>query len=367
MSYYLIESKVPGMKDGSAMKVPLVIAPEKLIGPVQTSGMVINGGPGSQKQEWEFKADPAGSGYYFIKNEVNGARITLPSSPSAYVGSETDVTDADQCLWQFIQDPNGSGYCFISSLVNGDVIEIKDGLQEPGTGLLAAPLRSSNNAFQLWKSTFPSPITLPKKLSWLNLGTGTGTTGSDASECSFTASLEIKWDGSCHFWGSYTNRGDTFASTAPPQDFAVSIVVLDTLGNGYSFSWGGFVWSAPQAGGEVSWDYKGNSQVIADNWVPIALKNHSDYGHANQATHGTGLNDEAAPPDTVDTIFSLLQTAVSGAGGGSIGPMFSPTPDTIFYGWSPFPTSTTVASGGDVGQSGGTYPSGWVPSGSGSD
>jgi hypothetical protein len=368
MGYYYINSKLQGKDDGALIKPPLVIDGEKLVGPLQVYPADFSDDQDARKQQWEFKADPAGSGYYFIKNRVNDSYITNPSSHSGSgltANSTFDASHADHYLWQFIQDPGGSGYFFISSMRNGYVIEAANGSGEQGTGLVAGPIKSSGNDNQLWRAPFPSSITLPTELEWLNQGTGTGTTGSDAAECAYTVSLRIKWNGKCHFWGSYINRGDTFASTAPPQDFGVAMVVHDIPLNGYSFSYGGFVWSAPQANSTVTWDYKGSSQVIADNWVLIALKDQASVACNNQAVEGTGLNGASAPPGTADAIFNLLQAAVTASDGGSIGTVYTPSKDDIFSGWAAFP-DTAVASGGAVGNDNGYFPAGWVPSGAAS-
>jgi hypothetical protein len=272
------------------------------------------------------------------------------------------VDPTNQTLWRFIQDPAGSGYCFIQSQLNGYVLDVKGDSPQEGTPLTMQPIRSSGNDNQLWKASFPSVVGLTTTLTWINLGTAPGTAGSDATECAFWLNLQISQDGKCRFWGSYTNRGDTFLSTAPPQDFGVALVVHDLQGIGYAFCYGGFAWSAPQQGSTIQWDYTGHSKVITDNWASIVLRNQASFSYSNQATQGAGFDGQGAPPGTTDTIFGLLQAAVSGAGGGSIGTEFEPTKDTIFVGWGPIP-STTVQSGGNPGVAGGSFPTGWEPSG----
>ena len=125
--------------------------------------------------------------------------------------------------------------------------------------------------------------------------------------------LTIQQDGTCRFWGYYTNRGDTFLFTAPPQDFAVAMVVYDLYGAGYAFCYGGFVWSAPQPGCTDTWDFTQQSQVIADNWNRIACGNQATDWCSNQPTEAAGPDGNWAPDGTGDTILGLIQSAVAGA------------------------------------------------------
>ena len=131
--------------------------------------------------------------------------------------------------------------------------------------------------------TVLSPVVVPPpEITW-NFGTGSGTTSSGATECAYTLNLTLQSNGTCHFWGSYTNRGDVPIITAPAQTFGVSIVVLDANGNGYSFSAGGQVPSAPQSGSTYTWDQTTNSSAIAANWRAVAARNDAQYGYHNQS------------------------------------------------------------------------------------
>jgi hypothetical protein len=129
------------------------------------------------------------------------------------------------------------------------------------------------------------------ELSWTSLGTGSGTTSSGATECSYALNLMIRRDGTCRFWGFYTNRGDVPLITAPSQTFGISIVVLDTNGKGYSFSIGAQVPSAPQAGSTFTWDQTEQSFAIASNWEAIALRSYANYGYSNKASISDVLSE----------------------------------------------------------------------------
>jgi hypothetical protein len=129
----------------------------------------------------------------------------------------------------------------------------------------------------------PSPHS-PSELSWTNLGTGSGTTSGGATKCSYTLNLTIQQNGTCRFRGSYTNRGDVPLITAPNQTFAVSIVVLDSNGIGYSFGVGGYIPSAPQPGSTYSWDRTEKSVAIAANWEAITRRNYAHWGYSNEAS-----------------------------------------------------------------------------------
>lgn len=363
MSYHVIKSKLAGKDGTKALTVPFVI---DIRGASQQSGAALQTWPqkatGNKNQQWQFTNSPV-SGYYSITSQLDNSFVSCGAQAGAAVTASSLVPDAPNLtLWRFLQDPAGSGYCFIQSLLNGYVLDVKGDSQQEGASLVTQPIKSSGNDNQLWKASFPSVVGLSTTMTWNNLGTGSGTTGSDAAECAYSLNLQISQDGICRFWGSYTNRGDTFASTAPPQDFGVAIVVQDLQGNGYAFCYGGFAWSAPQPGSTIAWDYTGPSAVITDNWASIALRNQANFHFSNQATEGVGVDGRAAPPDTINTIFGLMQDAVSGAGGGSIGTVFSATRDTIFVGYGDIPT-TAVQSGPQPGSAGGSKPPNWSPTG----
>jgi hypothetical protein len=374
MSYHFIKSRVAG-KDGSkSLSAPLVI---DIRNASTQSGAVLQVYPQNStdssksdtfNQQWEFNLDPAGSGYHFIQSKLDGCYITVPGDQSG-VGLVTsnvlNVSEKASYLWRFVQDPAGSGYCFIQSLMNNFVIDIHHASDQERTIITAFPIKSTGYDNQLWQAPFPRVLSVYTEITWNGFGTGSGTTGGGSQECSYGMGLQIQQDGTCRFWGTYTNRGDTFASTAPAQNFALAIVVHDIYGRGYSFSYGGYVLSAPQEECTQTWDYTGNSKVITDNWIAIALVNWASQAIENQATGGgiggSGLLN--APAGDINAVFSLLQTAVSAGGGGPMGSVFSPTPDTIFSMVGEIPYSNVAS--GDHPVAGGSLPPGWVPSGDG--
>jgi hypothetical protein len=98
---------------------------------------------GTDNQLWEFVPDPKGSPYYFIKNKLSGNVIDIESA-STKAGSLLDAwpqksSGTDNQLWEFVADPAGSGYCFIKSKLNGSVIDIQGASTNPGALLDAYP------------------------------------------------------------------------------------------------------------------------------------------------------------------------------------------------------------------------------------
>src|ERR1035438_8901332 len=280
----------------------------------------------NDNQLWEFVPDPAGSGYFFIKNKLDGNVIDIQGA-STKSGVALDSfpmksTGNDNQLWQFLQDPAGSGYCFIKSKMDGHVIDIEQASTKSGAGLDAFPMKSTENDNQLWMAvdgTFPSPVQLSNNLTWSNLGTGPepNTASSGANECNYALSLTIQQDGTWHFFGSYANRGTVPVFTAPPQTFGVSIVVHDLSGKGYSFSQGGFIPSAPQAGSDFNWNVNQKAPAIAANWDSIAARNQATYGFSNNAdlTLGDILGQIAGAIEsavsTTETVVADVATVVS--------------------------------------------------------
>jgi len=235
----------------------------------------------TDNQLWEFVGDPAGSGCFFIKSKLSGNVIDVREA-STTDGAGLDAwpqksSGTENQLWQFVADPAGSGYHFIRSLQTGHVVDIREASTAPGASLDAWPQKTSGTDNQLWKvvdGEFPGPRYTG--LSWGPIGTGpapnSGTVGSDGNECAYQVSLSIEQDGSCTFSGYYQNRGDVWWGTAPPQGFMVAIFVHDTAGKSYAFSYTGEIPSAPQAGSLVTWHTTQVCPVIADNWYAIAQK-----------------------------------------------------------------------------------------------
>jgi len=274
----------------------------------------------NDNQLWTFTLDPGGSGYFFISSKLNFNVMDIEQA-STESGALLDAYPQksggyDNQLWKFV--PDGSGWGFLQSKLNGNVVDIQQASTKPGALLDVWPRKATDNDNQLWMpvgSAFPE---LPSTITWSNLGTGSGTTSSGATECSYTLNLAIQQDGTCRFWGSYTNRGDVPIITAPDQTFGVSIVVFDAKGNGYSFAVGGQVHSAPQQGSTYSWNQTQKSSAIADNWNSIATRYWADYGYHNQASLSDIISEiEAAVQavaQTVQAVAAAVQTVIQVVG-----------------------------------------------------
>lgn len=120
---------------------------------------------GTDNQLWEFVSDPAGSGYYFIKSQLNGNVIDIEGAstkPDTLLDAYPQkTTGTDNQLWEFVSDPAGSGYCFIKSQLNGNVVDIQGASTNPGTPLDAYPWKLNGYDNQLWTvvgGSFPSVV-----------------------------------------------------------------------------------------------------------------------------------------------------------------------------------------------------------------
>ena len=125
---------------------------------------------GTDNQLWEFVADPAGSGYYFIKSKLDGNVIDIQRA-STKAGTLLDAypqksNGTDNQLWEFVADPAGSDYCFIKSKLDGSVIDIEGASIKAGAGLDAYPWKLAGYDNQLWSvegGAFPSVVqTVPE-------------------------------------------------------------------------------------------------------------------------------------------------------------------------------------------------------------
>jgi Ricin-type beta-trefoil lectin domain-like len=120
---------------------------------------------GIGNQLWEFVADPAGSGYYFIKSKLNGNVIDIEGA-STKAGTLLDAwpqksSGTDNQLWEFVTDPAGSGYCFIKSKLSGNVIDVQGASTAAGALLDAYPWKLTGYDNQLWTvvgGSFPSVV-----------------------------------------------------------------------------------------------------------------------------------------------------------------------------------------------------------------
>ena len=126
---------------------------------------------GTDNQLWAFVADPAGSGYFFIKSKLNGNVIDIVGA-STKAGALLDAWPqksggTDNQLWEFVADPGGSGYFFIKSKLNDNVIDIQGASTQAGALLNAYPWKLTGYDNQLWTvvgGQFPSVVeTVPQK------------------------------------------------------------------------------------------------------------------------------------------------------------------------------------------------------------
>ena len=155
-TYYFIASKL----DGNVIDIS---------GNNTTPGTLLDAYPqkttGNANQLWEFVPDPAGSGYYFIKSQLDGSVIDIQGNSLAPATAldawpQKASGNANQ-LWEFVPDPAGSGYSFIVSKLNGFVIDVSGGSTAAGAPLDAYPLKVSGTDNQLWKvvgGSFPTSV-----------------------------------------------------------------------------------------------------------------------------------------------------------------------------------------------------------------
>ncbi len=116
---------------------------------------------GEDNQLWNFVADPAGSGYYYIVSKLDGKAVDIEGASTA-AGTLLDAYpqkpyDADNQLWCFVADPatpvpapKGPQYYFIVSKLNGNVIDIQNASTASGALLDAYPVKLTLYENQLW-------------------------------------------------------------------------------------------------------------------------------------------------------------------------------------------------------------------------
>jgi hypothetical protein len=121
--------------------------------------------PAVDSQYWEFVPDPAGSGYYFIKNKVTGFVIDIQDESTAtgalLVANPQNETGTDSQLWQFFLDPSGSGYWMIMNKLTANVIDIQGDLSNPGVVLDSFPHTFPASHNELWsvvEGSFPGVV-----------------------------------------------------------------------------------------------------------------------------------------------------------------------------------------------------------------
>jgi hypothetical protein len=169
MSYFAIKSKLAG-------HVIDIQGNSTAAGAALDAYTATNG----DNQQWEFEADPSGSGFYYITSKLSGNVIEVGSAnptqgPVAGIPLDAGVkaTSGNQKqrqLWQFVEDPAGSGYCFIMNQGSGQVINIKGASTTPGALLQNYPMKSSDTDNELWEvvgGSFPATV---KTVSGISLG-----------------------------------------------------------------------------------------------------------------------------------------------------------------------------------------------------
>jgi hypothetical protein len=180
-------------------------------------------------------------------------------------------------------------------------------------------ITTDNKLYSEWKTTTAPDAPwsgwqdfFPSEWSWLNLGHGESSGG--LFKCNYTLNLTIRNDGTCRFWGSYTNLGDAPGVTAPDQTFGVSIAVGDSNGQAYAFNAGGKVHSAPQSGSTFSWDQTQKSPAIANNWEAILLRHYANYGYSNSVTISDVLSEIGTAAgqiaNTVKAVAGAVETVI---------------------------------------------------------
>jgi hypothetical protein len=110
--------------------------------------------PAVDSQFWQFVPDPAGSGYFFIKNKANGFVIDIEGDSMAngalLVVNPQNETGTDSQLWQFFLDPSGSGYWMIMNKLTANVIDIQGDSSNFGVVLDSFPHTFPASRNELW-------------------------------------------------------------------------------------------------------------------------------------------------------------------------------------------------------------------------
>jgi hypothetical protein len=121
--------------------------------------------PPDPSQYWEFVPDPAGSGYFFIKNKANGFVIDIEGESTAtgalLVVNQQNETGTDSQLWQFFLDPSGSGYWMIMNKLTANVIDIQGDSPDDGVVLDSFPHTFPASRNELWSvidGSFPGVV-----------------------------------------------------------------------------------------------------------------------------------------------------------------------------------------------------------------
>ncbi len=158
---------------------------------------------GTDNQLWEFVPAPADSGYYsgswyyFIKSKLGN--VIDVSGASTKAGALLDAwpqksSGTDNQLWEFVADPAGSGYCFIKSKLNGNVIDVAGASTAPGARLNAYPWKLTGYDNQLWTvvdGSFPSVVETVPQREGGDSGYFNYLLANDASSCATLTGVKV--------------------------------------------------------------------------------------------------------------------------------------------------------------------------------
>ena len=102
--------------------------------------------------------------FFFIKSKLGNVIDIGGASTKAGAGLDAwpqKSSGTDNQLWEFVADPAGSGYCFIKSKLNASVIDIQGASTNAGALLDASPWKLTGYDNQLWTvvdGSFPSVV-----------------------------------------------------------------------------------------------------------------------------------------------------------------------------------------------------------------
>lgn len=129
--------------------------------PTVSAGRLVGTTTFAANQTWEINRDPRGSSHHVIKNPATGFCIDIrdaAQTPGAILQTyPVKSSDNANQLWDFLPDPFRSGACFIQNPQTGLVIEINGGSDRAGTALVLGRRRLFDNARQLWSGLAPGP------------------------------------------------------------------------------------------------------------------------------------------------------------------------------------------------------------------
>jgi hypothetical protein len=285
-TYYFIKSQLDGnvidiQRASTASGALLDVYPQK------TSG--------TNNQLWEFVPDPAGSGYYFIKSQLDGNAIDVQRASTAS-GALLDAypqktSGTDNQLWQFVDDPAGSGYCFIMSKLDGTVIDVQRASTASGALLDAYPMKATGTKNQLWTvvgGKFPSTVSVvPTPAAGLGSNSNYILYDSCKSLIDVSVTINVTQDIVCGSTdGSTQGFGFQFNAYSPPketsawQQYVVAVFGTEIIGA---------VDNWPVSGNNIINDFFNltatpNVTIPAGSQIKLSLQNDSS-GNVTGATY----------------------------------------------------------------------------------